>query len=58
MEEDFIDIFKNIDGCSDVDEEGIDNWLQIDNNGGYKAITEEEVIASCSVTENENEETF
>ena len=56
MEEDFIDIFKNIDGCSDVDEEDIDNWLQIDNDGGYKVITEEEIIASCSVTENENEE--
>lgn len=56
VEEDFIDIFKNIDGCSDVDEEDIDNWLQIDNDGGYKAITEEEIIASCSVTENENEE--
>ena len=49
MEEDFIDIFKNIDGCSDVDEEDTDNWLQIDNDGGYKAITEEEIIASCSV---------
>ena len=45
VEEDFIDIFKNMDGCSDVDEE------DIDNDGGYKAITEEEIIASCSVTE-------
>lgn len=54
--DDFLDIFKNIDGCSDVDAENISDWLEMDNDGGYKTITDEEIIASCSsTTVNEND---
>uniref|UniRef100_A0A1B6LQW8 DDE-1 domain-containing protein n=2 Tax=Graphocephala atropunctata TaxID=36148 RepID=A0A1B6LQW8_9HEMI len=55
-EDEFIKIFKKIDGCSEVDEEDIDNWLLMDSDGGYKSITDEEIIASCGVSNNENAE--
>lgn len=30
------------------------NWLQNENDGVYKTIANDEIIASCSVTENED----
>ncbi|KAG8324547.1 hypothetical protein J6590_089750 [Homalodisca vitripennis] len=39
-------MFQNIDGCSEVDENGITLWLRADYNGGYEPLTDEEVIAS------------
>jgi len=55
VKDDLIKIFKNIDGCSDVDEDDIDKWLAVDNDGGYKAMTDEEIIASCSVNEEDSD---
>lgn len=53
--EEFIDLFHQIDDCSDVDASDIDNWLETDNDGGYGALTDEEIIASCSSKDADNE---
>lgn len=37
-----------MDGCSDVDVSDISNCLEVNNNGGYAALTDEEIITSCS----------
>lgn len=42
----FLNIFIRINGCSHVDAEYIDLWLQMDHDGGYSAlITAEEIIS-------------
>lgn len=49
--EDFMDMFKKIDNCNDVDVIDISYWLKVDNDGRYVTLTDEEVIASCSPKE-------
>ncbi|KAG8285736.1 AP-2 complex subunit alpha-2 [Homalodisca vitripennis] len=50
-----LDMFQNIDGCSEVDGNDITLWLGADNNGGYKPLTDEEVIASFLSDANESD---
>ncbi|KAG8320469.1 hypothetical protein J6590_068374 [Homalodisca vitripennis] len=50
-----LDMFQNIDGCSEVDENDITLWLGADNNGGYEPLTDEEVTASFLPDANESD---
>lgn len=47
-------MFNQIDGCSDVEMEDLQLWLEDDNDGGCSAMTDEEIIASCSSTQQED----
>lgn len=53
-EEQFLGMFNQIDGCSNLEMEDIQLWLKDDNDGGYSAMTDEEIIASCSSTQQED----
>jgi hypothetical protein len=53
-EEESLGISNEIDSCSDLEIEDIHLWLQNDNDGGYGAMTDGEIIASCSSTQEED----
>lgn len=56
---DFLEVFMQIDGCSGINVNDINNWFDTDNNGDYTTTTEEKIIVPCpsnKVTDNKNDD--
>lgn len=50
--QEFLEMFRKVDGCSDVDINDIECWLEEDNDGGYGLLTDEQIVATCSNKDN------
>lgn len=48
--QEFLEMFRQVDGCSDVDINDIECWLEDD--GGYGTLTDEQIVAACSNKDN------
>lgn len=51
-----MDRFQMLDGCSDVDINDIESWLEADNDVGYGTFADEKIIVHCSSKDAENSE--
>ena len=47
-DEDLLQMFGRISGCSDVDIEDVSQWLRDNNDSSYGIMTDEEIITACT----------
>lgn len=44
---DFVQVFQQLEGCADVEESDISEWMNSDNDIGHQVLSEDEIVEAC-----------
>ncbi|KAJ8867716.1 hypothetical protein PR048_031519 [Dryococelus australis] len=56
---DFVQVFHQLEGCDDVEENDISKWMNSDSDIGHQKLNEDEIVEACianTATENDSSE--
>lgn len=54
--QELLGMIKDVNGCSEVDINDIESWLEADNDGGYGNLTDDQIIATCCDHNSDNKD--
>ena len=44
---DFVQVFQQLEGCANVEESDISEWMNSDNDIGHQVLSEDEIVEAC-----------